>query len=163
MRLSFRDMSEEHLLACATSSTAEGHMAKVEKCPAGGAIGPPPALSSPLGTCLAWPRFLAGCLVRVIGCWLPVYWEGTDSKAKASQPAECRRGGGALSRLKGRAPGPSIFPLSCLFVGLRRRYSTRSERWEGKWRPRTQHRVENSWMRSLRPRRMFRTHVRCDQ
>lgn len=57
--------------------------------------GPPsprssPLLFSPLRTCFPGPRFLAGCLVWVTGCRLPVYWEGTDSNVKARQPVECR-------------------------------------------------------------------------
>ena len=51
-------------------------------------------LSSPLRTCFPGPHFLTGCLVWVTGCWLPVYWEGTDSKVKARHPVECREGGG---------------------------------------------------------------------
>lgn len=47
-------------------------------------------LSSPLRTCFPGPHFLTGCLVWVTGCWLPVYWEGTDSKVKARHPVECR-------------------------------------------------------------------------
>lgn len=47
-------------------------------------------LSSPLRTCFPGPHFLTGCLVWVTRCWLPVYWEGTDSKVKARHPVECR-------------------------------------------------------------------------
>lgn len=38
--------------------------------------------------------------------------------------------------------------------------------WEGcrgEGRPGSQSRVENSWMLPLRPQRMFRAHIRCDQ
>lgn len=47
-------------------------------------------LLSSLRTCFQGPHFLTGCLVWVTGCWLPVYWEGTDSKVKTRHPVECR-------------------------------------------------------------------------
>lgn len=37
------------------------------------------------------------------------------------------------------------------------------EGWESEGRPGARSRVENSWMLPLRPQRMFRAHIRCDQ